>query len=247
MIDNASLFKITRTKKENKYINSVFLEGNLNENFKKRKAGQFLTIKIRENNEWSKPHPFTISNAPEDDFLQMTIKNAGLFTEKMQDIPINTEASVTGPHGTFCSEINKKDSIIMIAGSIGITPFLSVLRHFRRSNIKKDIILFWANNQSDEFFTLDEISTFVKDGILKIIFVTWHASEQNNFIKEEDGIICEKGLLTKDLFLKYSKPSSSSIYLCGSKKMQDFVIENLNECGVGLSSIETESFGVFHY
>ncbi len=171
MIDNTPLFKIARTKKENKNITSVFLEGNLNENFKKRKAGQFLTIKINENNEWSKPHPFTISNAPEDDFLQMTIKNAGPFTEKMQNIPINTKADITGPYGTFCTEIEKKDSIIMIAGSIGITPFLSVLRHFMRSNIKKDIILFWANNQRDEFFTLDEISTFVKNNVLKIIFV----------------------------------------------------------------------------
>src|SRR4030042_3814034 len=102
MTDNTSLFKIGRTKKENKNITSVFFEGNLNENFKKRKAGQFLTIKVKENNEWSGSHPFTISNAPEDDFLQLTIKNAGSFTEKMQNIQINTEANITGPYGTFC-------------------------------------------------------------------------------------------------------------------------------------------------
>lgn len=80
--------------------------------------------------EW---HPFSISSAPHDDFLQLHIQQVGFWTRELSlqlrlarsDLPVR----VNGPIETSTGHFTRYEVVVFIAAGIGVTPFLSALRH----------------------------------------------------------------------------------------------------------------------
>ncbi|HOJ15024.1 MAG TPA: hypothetical protein PLT69_11065, partial [Deltaproteobacteria bacterium] len=69
------IWRVSRIQPENHDVTSMFLEGK-DAKFAARRAGQYAVIRVMRPEGWSEPHPFTISCAPEADYLQFTIKAA---------------------------------------------------------------------------------------------------------------------------------------------------------------------------
>ncbi|TYZ59750.1 hypothetical protein PybrP1_009825 [[Pythium] brassicae (nom. inval.)] len=84
--------------------------------------------------EW---HPFSISSAPHDDFLQLHIQQVGFWTHELS-VQLRLERSdlklrVSGPIGSSTSHFGRYEVVVFIAAGIGVTPFLSALRHILHS------------------------------------------------------------------------------------------------------------------
>jgi predicted ferric reductase len=82
-------------------------------------------------------HTFTISSAPEEKQLRITLDAVEVFTTELQKtITPGTEVRIRGPFGTFCRNADRESSITLIAGGIGITPYfkrpVSLLPHRRK-------------------------------------------------------------------------------------------------------------------
>ncbi|MBN1309361.1 MAG: FAD-dependent oxidoreductase, partial [Chitinispirillaceae bacterium] len=138
---------VIAVKPETTDIKTIVLRIDSGSALSDRKAGQFVTISLRDGNGWTKPRPFTVSNAPGSDIIRITVKRFGSFTSMIHALRPGEEVGIAGPFGDFCGNIEKSKSIVMIAGGIGITPFLSVLRRYRRSRpgLNKTT-LFWGNS-----------------------------------------------------------------------------------------------------
>ena len=92
------------------------------------KPGQFAFVEIQ-GKEWSEPHPFTISSAPNEDRLRLTMKVLGDWTRKVrEELHPGGEVIVRGPYGRFDASTAECRKQVWIAGGIGLTPFLSKLR-----------------------------------------------------------------------------------------------------------------------
>jgi len=154
--NSRKIWRVLKTEPENYDTTSLYLEGN-DERFKKRRAGQRVSIRILRDDGWSEPHPFTISCAPEDPIPRLTIKKSGVFTSSIPDLKPGTPVKCEGPLGVFCKDIDTREEIAMIAGGVGITPFLSVLRHFRNICATNRMTLFWTNKTIDDVFAADEL------------------------------------------------------------------------------------------
>lgn len=232
------MLKITEVVFETPKITTIRIDGPEIEGLAKRKAGQFARLSILRDSVWTEEHPFTISNAPEDSYIEFTIKALGQFTNKIRETTVGTEVQVKGPIGVFCKDIESHDSIIMIAGGIGITPFLSVLRHFKNNNIQKKMVLFWANNTHADIFRNDEFVEYTKSLSLKIIHVLFsepNLPESNNAL-----ISFEKGLCTPDILEKYSDIHNQQIYLCGPPQMNDHIINLMAQMQIDKSHLQME-------
>ncbi|MBC8217657.1 MAG: hypothetical protein H8E73_04270 [Planctomycetes bacterium] len=241
------IYTVRQIQKETHNVTSVILSGNPDEALKIRRAGQFVTLQLPANDGWSEPHPYTLSGAPSDPFLQITAKALGPFSLRLQSVASGTQVAVSGPHGSFCRDIESHRSIVMIAGGIGITPFLSVLRHLHHIKFDADIVLFWANNDWADYFALDEIQALADPLSLWTVLVCLQpASQWPSPIKDETMFLTQ-GYLTENVLRQHSDPNSSKVYVCGSPNMQAYVSQQLKACGVELSSVETEQFGVFHF
>ena len=89
--------------------------------------GQFAMVYLEAKDGWHR-HPFTISSAPHEDVVRVTVKALGDYTSRLQElIEPGMPAVIGGPHGRF-SHWKGTDRQVWIAGGVGVAPFLSWLR-----------------------------------------------------------------------------------------------------------------------
>ena len=89
--------------------------------------GQFAMVYLEAKDGWHR-HPFTISSAPHEGVVRVTVKALGDYTSRLQElIEPGMPAVIGGPHGRF-NHWRGTDRQVWIAGGVGVAPFLSWLR-----------------------------------------------------------------------------------------------------------------------
>jgi 3-phenylpropionate/trans-cinnamate dioxygenase ferredoxin reductase subunit len=89
--------------------------------------GQFAWIRL-DRSVAAEEHPFTIASSAHSDSTEFTIRHAGDFTRALRRLPIGATVWVDGPHGAFTNDVESSAGFVMIAGGVGITPMMSMLR-----------------------------------------------------------------------------------------------------------------------
>lgn len=240
--------KVVKVDKENHDTTSIYFTGPAIERFKGREAGQFASIRVFKDGAWTEPHPFTLSSAPGDETLRMTIKKSGPFTSAIPELEPGTPIECAGPFGQFCHGIDTNQHIIMIAGGVGITPFLSVLRHFKDIGAKNDVVLFWANKTCADAFAAPELEAFTKTLHLHVVHVLSRVEEQDRkpapvFTNSRPGRVThEYGRISQELLVRHIVTHDAAFYLCGPPPMQQTVLDELAKCGVDPLSVHKEAF-----
>ena len=239
---------IVKVDKENSDTTSIYFAGPELEKFKNRKAGQFASIRVFRDGAWSEPHPFTLSCAPEDDMLRMTIKKSGEFTTVVPEIEPGTPIQCVGPFGQFCRGIDSKSNIVMIAGGVGITPFLSVLRHFVEIKAQNRVTLFWANKTLDDAFAAKELEEYTRILSLNVVHAFSRMAKEQSppspiFHDSRPGtIVHEFGRLDQQILTKHLPSKDAAFYLCGPPSMQQAILSELEKCGVSAMQVDKEAF-----
>ena len=122
----------------------------------RHRAGQFLFVRFPNSRTLDESHPFTISSAPQEDVLRVTVKASGDFTRALfTHLKAGRDAIVEGAHGMFDYKTSGQKQI-WIAGGIGLTPFLSFLRDMD-GNLNRDVDFYYTVRHEDEALFLDEI------------------------------------------------------------------------------------------
>jgi predicted ferric reductase len=123
---------------------------------KKQRAGQFLFVRFPSDRTLDESHPFTISSAPQEDVLRVTIKASGDFTRRLLDrLQPDMNAVVEGPYGMFDYKTGGPKQI-WIAGGIGLTPFLSFVRDMD-GDLAHDVDFYYTVRHAEEALFVDEI------------------------------------------------------------------------------------------
>jgi NAD(P)H-flavin reductase len=240
--EQKNIWKVIKVVPENIDTYSLFLEGS-DEKFARRRAGQFVSLSIMTPDGWSAPHPFSIAGAPEDSTLHLTIKKTGQFTSAIPDLKPGTEVRCMGPLGLFCQDIDAKPAIIMMAGGVGITPFLSVLRHFRNIKARNIVILFWVNRTMEDVFATDEIQGMTSDLNLRVIYCLSRADDVEGYYRQEyPGVFYEKGRLSGEILKRHGATKEASFYLCGPPPMMASALVEAGSLNVDQGLVEKETF-----
>ncbi len=190
--------------------------------------GQFAFLEIQ-GKEWSEAHPFTISSAPDENRLRFTIKVLGDWTRKIrEELKPGGDVIVRGPYGRFNTDKLNGKKQVWIAGGIGVTPFLSMVRAMKAGD-ERDIQFVYASRNREEALFLDELQSRTKN--LGNISVNPLFSDQGAFARVD---------VAKE---KLSAPLTEYEYfICGPKPMLDSLIRDLKKEGVPRAKIHTEAF-----
>lgn len=236
------IWKVVKVVPENHDTHSVYLEGS-DEKFAGRKAGQFVSVMIMRPEGWSEPHSFTMAGAPEDTLLRLTIKKEGPFTSGIPDLKPGTPVKCMGPLGIFCKDIDSKPVIVMMAGGVGITPFLSVLRHFRNIKAGNKITLFWVNKTIEDAFSSEEIKEMTRELNLAVVHCLTREDDVQRFLQQPYPLVFyEKGRLSGDVLKRYGVEKDASFYLCGPSPMMEAALKELGGLHVDPSAVKQEKF-----
>jgi predicted ferric reductase len=112
------------------------------------KAGQFFRWRFLDRGLWSQAHPFSLSAAPNKEWLRLTIKAVGGHTERLRDLRPGAHVLVTGPSGVFTAEHRLRHRALLIAGGSGIAPIRAILEDLPPGTI----VIYRASSVADLIF-----------------------------------------------------------------------------------------------
>ncbi len=211
-------------------------------------AGQYVSVKVPSIVGRSKC--YTISSAPSEKLICLTVKRQGVFSSALIDTAINDKLIFGGPYGNFYPDENCED-VVFIAGGIGVTPFFSVIKDRLGFKIKPKMTLLYSNKTISGMAFFDELNNLAEDKSVNTIYFLTQEQVKNSKIQEHSRI--NKEFLKKHLGYFEKIPTESrgssipkgigrNYYLCGSIQFVNSIWKDLKEIGVPEENIFTESF-----
>jgi len=129
--------------------------------------GQYLELEVphRHPDARGTRREFSIASAPEDlPLLKVAFKDGkttkplSSYKKALADVQPGDALAITGVWGDFLLPKRDAAPILMVAAGIGVTPFVSQLRHAQESGLDRDIVLVYVASDSSELAYRDEIA-----------------------------------------------------------------------------------------
>lgn len=200
--------------------------------------GQFAWLNLSSSPWRLQDHPFSISSSPALlPRIEMTIKPLGDFTATIGDVPIGQTAWLDGPFGVFSTDrYPDAPGFIYVAGGIGITPVMSMLRALADQGDQRTLWLFYANPDWQSVTFREELERLEARLDLTIVHIVEEPSP--------DYSGCT-GLLDETILRRHlpeGRAAGIRCFLCGPVPLTAAAETALVGMGVTPSHIRTELF-----
>jgi len=190
------------------------------------KPGQFVMAAFFEGPHFrgcGEYHPYSVSSGQAEGKLGLSIKALGDCTRNIQALEPGVAVRVQGPYGSFLAD-RPATPELWIAGGIGITPFLSLLR---AAPVTRTATLIYVHRESHDVPYLGELSRY--------------AAEQSQLHFHELQLGSELAPLLS-LLAGLADLTAQHAYLCGPPPLVEAVRGWLARHGVPRAQIHFESF-----
>ncbi len=192
--------------------------------------GQHIFVEIAPEN----GKPFSLVSSPTQNFLEFAtiIRKDSSFKQELNSLQLEDELIVSGPYGKkFYYEDFEKD-IVFIAGGIGITPFIGILRYLTDKEMNTRVTLIYSSKLFKNIAfkkELDELAE--KNKNIRIVHT----------ITEDLGYKGNKGRIDKEFIQDHVENIQDKIwYIAGASKMVESVYKMLKE--LNAKNIKLDSF-----
>lgn len=198
--------------------------------------GQFAWITLGDTPFSLQQHPFSIaSSAERPERIRMTIKRLGDFTRSVQHLEPGTRAYLEGPYGAFAPDENNPAGAVLIAGGIGITPMMSILRSFRDRGVTVPLWLIYANEKQSEIACRADIKELAQTLRLEVTHVL---SDPDGDWEGETGYV-DDALISRVL---PADDGARDYFICGPEPMMDAAEKALLAHGADTTRIFSDRF-----
>lgn len=209
-------------------------------------AGQHLPIRVKVPGS-DKPviRTYTLSVAPSDGHYRISIKRGGPVSQYLHDhVHEGDTIEVRAPAGSFTLDAQSNRPAVLVAGGVGITPMLAMLRHIVYEGLRKQRIrpttLFYAARTKRERAFDDEIAQLVAaaKGAVKVVRVL------SDIADAQDGMDYEaSGRIDMPLLSRFLAFGDYEFYLCGPPSFTQAIYDGLRGYGIADERILAEAFG----
>jgi predicted ferric reductase len=200
------------------------------------RPGQFGWLTV-----WGSPfqitgHPFSFSSSAEaaDGRVEMSIRNLGDFTSEIDKVPVGRRVYLDGPYGTFAIG-HPTDMHVLIAGGVGVTPMMSMIRTLADRGDKRPVILVYGSKDWESITFREELEELKMRLDLKVVHV---------LRRPPAGWTGESGYLTAEVFRRHLTPpyAEHEYFICGPPVMMDAIEDALEELHVPMSQYHSERY-----
>lgn len=103
-------------------------------------------------------HTFSFVSAPhEDELVFATRMRESRYKRRLKALAVGAQLQLSSPFGRLGLDADLNRAAVFIAGGIGITPFISMLRDTIKQQRQQDVVLLYANRNPDEAAYLSEL------------------------------------------------------------------------------------------
>ncbi len=206
------------------------------------KAGQYAAINFfGDDHRPTVARCFSIVSSPGDKgVLQFSMRNSGKFTRALTQIVKGDSVYVRGPFGGFTFDESSTQPAIFMAGGIGITPFISIIRNLTETKAANKVTLVYScRNQDDVPFQEELIRLARINPNFDVAFVI-----SDGEVDKLAGQRVAKGRLSPQLIDKIVKTNYGdyNYYICGPSSFMKGMTKALLSKNVNMKQIVTEAF-----
>lgn len=200
--------------------------------------GQFVWLTLGRSPFSPRQHPFTIaSSATRPRRLELTIKELGDFTHTVGQTTIGTRAYLAGPYGALVLDPRERRPLVCIAGGIGITPMMSMIRTLRDRGDRRAVLLVYGSGSIDTTVFGPELDDLAREMDLHAV----HVLE-----RPPAGWTGERGVVRAEILERHLTDAyaAADVFVCGPESMMGVVEQALRAGGVASRRIRTEHFAI---
>ncbi|SHF74337.1 Predicted ferric reductase [Kaistia soli DSM 19436] len=228
-------YRITEVRRERGDTTTLVMHPDGHEGFRFR-PGQFGWLTV-----WGTPfkitgHPFSFSSsaAATDGRVEMSIRKLGDFTAGIPDIPVGKRVYLDGPYGAFTIG-HPTDMHVLIAGGVGVTPMMSMIRTLADKGDTRPILLLYGSKDWDQVTFREELEALQSRLDLKVVHVL--ANPPADWFGESGHVSAD--VLKRHLPEPYA---AHEYFICGPGVMMDAIESALSELGVPMSKYHSERY-----
>lgn len=167
---------------------------------------------------------FSIASSPGDELIEIGVKfykPGSSFKSQLAAMNLGEHISASNVAGEFVLPKNITRPIVLLAGGIGITPFISMLNEYMKSTSSPQIDLYYFVSDSSEIAYKDTL-----------------ASAKTHGIHVHTRIGRERGLRTTDI----EDHTDADFYISGPPGLIDSYQDLLHSAGIPRQRIHTDYF-----
>lgn len=182
---------------------------------------------------------FSLVSAPfESTLVVATRMRDSAFKRALKALPVGAGIRLKGPFGDMTLHEDRARPAALIAGGIGVTPFMSMLRQAAQDTRPQRLSLIYSNRRPEDAAFLAELQGLERRNPNFRLCATM--TEMGKSARKWDG---EQSMVNADLVRRCVGDIKSPIYyLAGPPAMVDAMQEVLHGAGVAESDIRSEEF-----
>jgi ferredoxin-NADP reductase len=160
------------------------------------------------------------------------------FKRSLKIVPLATEVKIGSAAGSFTLHTNRGKPAVFLAGGIGITPFISIVRQAHHDRLPHKLYLFYSNRRPEDAPLLNTLENLEKTNPNFYLIRTM--TEMSKSKKEWKG---ETVPISQDMLFRHFATLQGLIYYsAGPPAMVAGMRAMLVRAGVDEDDIRTEDF-----
>lgn len=195
---------------------------------------------------------YSLSDSPAPDHYRVTIKRVvapadqagvpdGASSNFFHDhVHAGNTLQVRAPSGHFYLDAAALTPVVLIAGGIGITPMMSMLRWCAKHQPQRVVHLYYGVRNSAEHAykaALEDMAARLPQLRLQVVY-------SKPLADDREGVDYQhKGRVDTSLFKQTLPHGEHQFYICGPTAMMESLVPGLSEWGVASANIHFEAFG----
>jgi ferredoxin-NADP reductase/predicted pyridoxine 5'-phosphate oxidase superfamily flavin-nucleotide-binding protein len=249
-------YKVVRVDDESDVIRSFYLEPEDGDGILSFEAGQYLTIKATPPGA-EKPviRTYTVSSAPADKHYRISVKREparseefapGLMSNHLHDfLKPGDMIEAKAPRGAFFIDAAKKRPAVLLAGGVGITPMISMVRHVAQEGLRtrhtRPVTLIHSAQTTKQRAFFEEANSLSRqtNGAVRYLSIIDRPTDA-----EEPGVDYNgTGRINAEILKQALSFDDHDFFLCGPPPFMQGLYDTLRDLGVRDMRIFAEAFG----
>ncbi|MCA9265030.1 MAG: 2Fe-2S iron-sulfur cluster binding domain-containing protein [Planctomycetales bacterium] len=246
-------FEVARKVVETENCVSIYLRPHDGRPLPAFKPGQYLTFSAKiPGSDRPLVRCYSLSDAPRPDYYRITVKRVPAPADQpglppgrisshfVQELRTGDILDVKSPSGTFCLDLESRRPVVLLAGGIGITPLLSMLRGVVEEGRDREVYLFYGIANSNHHTFREQLESLAAESSNVRIHTAYSRPlEQDKMGREYDS----PGRIDLKLLRSVLPSNNFDFFVCGPPTFMQDVLGSLRAWGVPEQSIHAEAFG----
>ncbi|MHB1172341.1 MAG: ferredoxin reductase family protein [Lacisediminihabitans sp.] len=198
-------------------------------------GGQFLIWRFWTGSTWWHAHPLSLSAAPTDTSLRITVRALGAGSASLASLRPGTRVSIEGPYGIFTQAARTSPRLVLVAAGIGVTPIRALIEQADLAAREATVIIRAPGGEPP--YLWQELRELCAKKGAPVFLIDGPRSRATESWQSSDAVARGYTLASyaRDL-------STSDLYVCGPSQWADLVIKDARRHGLKQSQIHAERF-----